>query len=31
VVTGEDARTALSIALAAIRSVETGAAVDLDR
>jgi len=29
-VTGEDARTALSIALAAIRSVETGTAVDID-
>ena len=31
VVTGHDARTALSIALAAVRSVETGSAVDLDR
>ncbi|RZL85165.1 MAG: dehydrogenase [Rhodococcus sp. (in: high G+C Gram-positive bacteria)] len=31
VVTGQDARTALSIALACIRSVETGSAVDLDR
>ncbi|MDT7710789.1 MAG: myo-inositol 2-dehydrogenase / D-chiro-inositol 1-dehydrogenase [Pseudonocardiales bacterium] len=31
VVAGEDARTALSIALAAIRSIETGTAVDVAR